>query len=271
MRTERAVGVFDSGMGGLTVVSALRAALPHEHIVYLGDTARVPYGTKSAATVIRYSIQIADFLLDKGIKYLLVACNTASAHAIAELRAHANVPVMGVVEPGARRAAQTTRLGHVGVIGTLGTVESGAYQRALHALDPALAVSGQACPLLVPLAEEGWVDHPVTLEVCRHYLLQLRAASGDLDTVILGCTHYPLLRAALARVAGEVFGHPVALVDSAEEVSGAVARDLRARGLALPGPDPGQMEFWFTDVNRFSEIAPRFMGTALPPPRFADL
>jgi len=177
-----ALGVFDSGVGGLTVARSLREALPFEDIIYLGDTARVPYGTKSQSTVIRYSRQTAGFLLGKGIKYLVVACNTASAQALDALRQEMPVPVMGVVEPGARLATEITQSGKVGVLGTWGTIRSEAYQRIIHDHNPALEVFGKACPLFVPLVEEGWIDHPVTSQIINHYLTELRTASGDLDT-----------------------------------------------------------------------------------------
>jgi glutamate racemase len=265
-----AIGIFDSGVGGLTVFRALRAVLPAEDIVYLGDTARVPYGTKSGNTVVRYSLQIARFLMQRRIKYLLVACNTASAFAMDALAEEVPVPLMGVVEPGAAMAASVTSGGKVGVIGTLGTIDSGAYHRALHAIDPALTVFGQPCPLLVPLAEEGWVDHPVTYQVARHYLTELRLQSGDLDTIVLGCTHYPLLKETLAAEAAVVFGHPVQLVDSATAVSEAVKRDMERRGL-IAGPGSGTDRFFFTDVSRFSEIAGRFLGRQIPRPEIADI
>ena len=266
-----AIGVFDSGLGGLTVVRSLRRSLPAEDIVYLGDTARVPYGTKSPQTVVRYSRQIARFLLDRGIKYLVVACNTASAHALPTLRQETPVPVMGVVEPGARVAAAASSSGQVGVIGTRGTVASGAYHRALHAIDPALAVFGRPCPLLVPLADEGWLEHPVTAQVARHYLTELRVESGDLDTIVLGCTHYPLLKGVLAQQAEEVFGHPVTLVDSADAVSEEVAADLARRNLARASDHAGAMQFHFSDVGHFAAVAARFMGEAIPEPQLADL
>jgi len=246
-------------------------ALPAEDIVYLGDTARVPYGTKSASTVIRYSLQTSRFLLDRDVKYLVVACNTASAQAMDALQREVPVPVMGVVKPGARAAAESTRCGKVGVIGTLGTVESGAYHRAIHAINPTLAVFGEPCPLLVPLAEEGWVDHSVTHQVARHYLTELRLSSGDLDTIVLGCTPYPLLKDTLAQEADAIFGHPVSLVDSAEAVSADVAADLRQRGLARGGDAGGSIEFFFTDVSRFSDVAARFMGRDIPEPQHADI
>ena len=246
-------------------------AMPGEDILYLGDTARVPYGTKSANTVIRYSLQTSQFLLDRGVKYLVVACNTASAQAMEALQREIPVPVMGVVKPGARAAAASTQCGKVGVIGTLGTVESGAYHRAIHEINPSLTVFGEPCPLLVPLAEEGWVDHSVTHQVARHYLTELRLCSGDLDTIVLGCTHYPLLRETLSREAEEIFGHPVSLIDSADAVSADVAEDLQRRGLRREGGAPGSIEFFFTDVSRFSEVAARFMGRDIPEPRHADI
>jgi glutamate racemase len=264
-----AIGIFDSGVGGLTVFRALRTVLPTEDIIYLGDTARVPYGTKSGSTVVRYSLQIARFLLERRIKYLLVACNTASAYAMEALAEEVPVPLMGVVGPGAAMAAAATAEGKIGVIGTLGTISSGAYHRALHAIDPALTVFGQPCPLLVPLAEEGWVDHPVTFQVARHYLAELRLQSGDLDTIVLGCTHYPLLKGTLAAEAEVVFGHPVQLIDSAVAVSEAVKRDLGQRGLLDSAGGADQL--FFTDVSRFSEVAGRFLGREIPRPEIADI
>jgi glutamate racemase len=266
-----AIGIFDSGIGGLTVVRALRRALPHESIVYLGDTARVPYGMKSADTVIRYSLQIVSFLLRREIKYLVVACNTATAYALDALQAEAPVPVMGVVEPGARVAAASTTAGAIGVIGTLGTISSGAYHRALQAENSALSVFGQPCPLLVPLVEEGWIEHPVTAQVARHYLRELRLQSGDLDTIVLGCTHYPLLHDVLGREAARVFGHDVTLVDSATAVSSAVASDMQARGLLRPPDEAPEERYFLTDVSRFSEIGAHFLGRAILHPQLADI
>lgn len=268
---SQAVGVFDSGIGGLTVVQALRQVLPGEDIIYLGDTARVPYGTKSAATVIRYSRQTTAFLYGKGIKYLVVACNTASAHSIAVLRQEMPIPVMGVIEPGARMGAASTQMGQLGVIGTLGTIESGAYHRALHAINPLLTVFGQACPLLVPLAEEGWLDHPVTAQVARHYLTELRMSAGDLDTIVLGCTHYPLLKKTLSAEAHVVFGHSVQFIDSALAVSQTVAQDMQKHDLLRDPEHNGTDQFYFTDVSRFAEIAARFLGSDLLIPLTADL
>jgi glutamate racemase len=221
-----AIGVFDSGVGGLTVVAALRRRLPRESILYLGDTARLPYGSKSPATVTRYTRRNVDFLAQHGVKAVVVACNTASALALPELALP--VPVWGVIEPGAERAAAASG-GRVGVIATEATVRSDAYPRALRRLRPELVISSRACPLFVPLVEEGWHDDPITEQVASRYLAPLLA--GGIDTLVLGCTHYPLLAPVLAKVAGPA----VRLVDSAESVAEAVAAGLAERGLAAAG------------------------------------
>lgn len=265
------IGVFDSGLGGLTVAAALNRKLPNEQLIYLGDTARLPYGTKSASTVIRYSLQIANFLVSQGIKLLVAACNTASAHAVDALREALPIPVLGVVEPGAREAAHRTTLGQIGVIGTLGTVGSGAYRRALQDIRSDLVVFSQPCPLLVPLAEEGWHEHPVTAEVARHYLSQLRQQSGDLDTIVLGCTHYPLLKKTLADQASGVFGHPVELVDSADAVAQAVADELVDKDLTQRGSRVAEDRFFVTDDSRFAELAARFLGRRISAVENADI
>ncbi|MBK8481732.1 MAG: glutamate racemase [Proteobacteria bacterium] len=264
------IGVFDSGLGGLTVVRALSRELPAEQIVYLGDTARLPYGTKSAATVVRYALQIAEVLLRQGIKYLVVACNTASAHALPALRERMPIPVLGVVEPGAAVAAALTGAGQVGVLGTLGVVASAAYQRAMQELRPELAVFGQACPLLVPLAEEGWIDHPVTRQVVAHYLGELQAQAGSIETLVLGCTHYPLLREVISQQAAITLGAGVTLVDSAEAAAAAVVADLSARGLLAPERRAAD-RFMFSDVSRFVSVAERFFGRPLGAAEHADL
>ncbi len=215
---SRPIGVFDSGVGGLTVLSALRERFPSEDFVYLGDTARLPYGTKSATTVQRYAVNAAAHLEGHGIKLLVVACNTASSYALDALASSAPVPVVGVVEPGVR-AAIATGSSRVGVIGTEGTIRSGAYQRALSDRAAAVEVEAAACPLLVPLAEEGWGDHPITDQVARTYLAPL--LEWGVQTVILGCTHYPLLRPSLQRVVGP----NIQLIDSARAVAETVAVD----------------------------------------------
>src|SRR4051812_5410998 len=239
MRAEAAIGVFDSGVGGLTVVRSLTERLPKEEIVYLGDTARVPYGSKSAETVARSSRNAARFLVGEGVKMIVVACNTASAFALDVLRAELALPVLGAVEPGARAAVAATRTGRVGVIGTLGTVRSGSYPRAIAAIDPNVRVTAHACPLLVPLAEEGWLDDAVAAAVAHRYLTELHAAAPDLDVLVLGCTHYPLLRPLLTRVAREVFGRDVVLVDSAQTMAEVAHAELERLGLLRDGDASG--------------------------------
>jgi glutamate racemase len=221
------VGVFDSGVGGLTVLRALRAVLPDRDFIYLGDTARLPYGTKSADSVARYSVQCAEALMARGIGCLVVACNTASASAMGALRARYNhIPVIGVIEPGAAAAVAASRSGHVAVIGTEGTIGGGAYQAALRRLNPAVRVAAQACSLFVAMAEEGWVDGPIAEAVARRYLEPMFAgaavAAGIPDTLVLGCTHFPVLVSTLRAVlpAG------VTIVDSAASVATVVAREV---------------------------------------------
>lgn len=255
--SELGIGIFDSGVGGLTVVQQLMAALPHEHLVYLGDTARTPYGTKSAAVVTRYTLENAQFLLDQGVKLLVVACNTMSAVALEALRRSTDVPVVGVIEPGARAAVAVTRNRKVGVIGTEGTIASGSYTRALRALDPGLEIYTRACPLFVALAEEGWVDNAIAEQAAAMYLASLR--QSRIDALVLGCTHYPLL----ARTIAAYLGPEVQLVDSATETAREVAAILAARGLAAP-PGPGSTSFFVTDVpERFIRIGSRFLGSAV--------
>jgi glutamate racemase len=252
---EQAIGIFDSGVGGLTVLHALLRVLPHEDLLYLGDTGRAPYGTKSAETVTRYSIENVDFLLARDVKLVVVACNTASSVALTTLAERAAVPVVGVIEPGARAAVARTRTGRVGVIGTEATIASSAYTAALRALAPGVEVYTRACPLLVPLAEEGWVDGPIARAVVESYLTSLRR--GGLDTLVLGCTHYPLLKPVIA----EVMGPDVTLVDSAEETAREVASLLGARGLAR-ADGAGSTSFFVTDVpDRFIRVGQRFLGT----------
>lgn len=237
----RPIGVFDSGIGGLTVVSALRALLPNESIFYLGDTARVPYGGKSATTVQRYSLEIAALLLEEKAKTVVVACNTASALALSQLEETLPVTVTGVILPGARAAIAKTRTGHVGVIGTRATINSGAYERALRALNPDVRVTARACPLLVPLIEEGWLQSPITDEIIMQYLGPL--VEEGIDTLVLGCTHYPLLREAIARLLGE----KITLVDSAQNCAGAVRDLLLRENLCAPETNGGKLQVALTD------------------------
>jgi glutamate racemase len=246
------IGIFDSGVGGLTVQKAVLERLPGLDTVYLGDTARVPYGSKSPEVVTQYSLRNARFLAAREIDLLVVACNTASAVALPALRAELGIPVLGVVEPGARVAAQASRSGRIGVIGTPSTVASGAYQRAIRAERPEAEVVARACPLFVPLAEEGWTDadDEVVRAVARRYLAPL--AEAAIDALVLGCTHYPLLKAAIAR---ELPG--VALVDSAEAVAAEVERRVGGGG-----PErAASHRFFVTDVpGRFLSVAERFLG-----------
>jgi glutamate racemase len=262
MRADAAIGVFYSGVGGLTVVRSLAERLPKEEIVYLGDTARVPYGSKSAETVARYSRNAARFLVGEGVKMIVIACNTASAFALDVLRAELALPVLGAVEPGARAAVAATKTGRIGVIGTLGTVRSGSYARAIAAVDARVHVTAHACPLLVPLAEEGWLDDEVAAAVARRYLTALAAEAPDVDVLVLGCTHYPLLRPLLERVAADVFGHAVTLVDSAQSMA-SVAHDELARLGLLRDDGNGAMRCYVTDDARIDEVGHRFLGRHL--------
>ncbi len=245
-RGERPIGVFDSGVGGLTVVSALMRRMPEEEILYLGDTARLPYGDKSPRTVRRYTRRNIDFLLSRGVKAVVVACNTASALALHEL--DYAVPVWGVVEPGAVAAVAATD-GSVGVIATESTIRSDAYGRAIRRLDPTIEISGRACPLFVPLVEEGWSDDPISQQIAERYLAPLLDTA--IDTMVLGCTHYPLLKPVLQRVVGT----GVHLVDSAETVALQVDRELETRRSDGDGREP-RHHFCVTDSGEhFARIA----------------
>jgi glutamate racemase len=266
-----AIGIFDSGIGGLTVASAVASALPHEDIIYLGDTARLPYGTKSAATVSRYASRAMELLLRYPVKAVVVACNTASAHAIPTLRAATDLPVIGVVEPGARAACQTTRSGTIGVAGTEATIRSGAYQKAIEAAAPGAEVVTHPWPLLVPLAEEGWTDHPVTRLTLQTYLAPF--ALAGVDTIVLGCTHYPVFKATIRSVLDEHFGgREIALVDSADVLTGDLAALLGEHGLMAPDR-AGRRTFFCTDApERFSRVGGTFFsGGALGEVTVLDL
>jgi glutamate racemase len=269
------IGIFDSGVGGLTVVREVRRALPAEEIVYLGDTARVPYGSKSAETVRRYARGCAEFLLAHEVKLLLVACNTATALALPDLERRVPIPVIGAVTPGAKAALEVTRNGHIGVIGTLGTIRSGAYETALRSLHPGspdVKVTGQACGLLVPLAEEGWTtDDDIARAAAVRYLAQLAARDPEIDTLVLGCTHYPLLAATIAHAAESVFAHTVTLVDSARSMARAAAETLRDRGTAASPGRTGSLRAYVTDASRLDELAPRFLGEELAAYEVVDL
>jgi glutamate racemase len=263
---DRPIGVFDSGLGGLTVLSALMARLPREHTVYLGDTARVPYGTKSPETVVRYSLQNAAFLVERGIKLLVVACNTAAATSLPYLEERFEVPVIGVIEPGARAAAGRTRNGVIGVIGTRATIQSKAYERAIAGLSPSVSVVARACPLFVSLAEEGWTDNEVARLAAEVYLTPV--VREGIDTLLLGCTHYPLL----AKVIREAVGEGVTLIDSARETGEEVARLLEERGLLRASDGEASREYFVTDLpSHFWEVGARFMGGKLEDVTLVDL
>lgn len=255
---ERPIGVFDSGIGGLTVFAALRRRMPAEDLVYFGDTARVPYGSKSADTVTRYSLDVARFLAARRVKALVIACNTSSALALSEVKDAVDMPVLGVIEPGARAAAAATRSGRVGIIGTEATIASQAYSRALRQFIPGVKITAQACPLFVPLVEEGWWRHPVALAVAREYLASARKAR--LDALILGCTHYPLLKSVIARV----MGPSVKLIDSAEQT--ALETEELLENLKLRrSSGRGTSQFFVSDgPARFQKLARRFLKIRVP-------
>ena len=254
---EAAIGVFDSGLGGLTVAHAIMRQLPHESLVYFGDTARVPYGPKSPETVRRYSLEIATFLLEQGVKAIVVACNTATAHALPMLQETLDIPVVGVVEPGARAAVRATNTGHIGVIGTEGTVKSGAYVRAIHHELPSATVTVLACPLLVPLVEEGWTDREATRLIANEYLSPFMR--DEIDTLVLGCTHYPLLKPMI----GEIVGRRVRLIDSAEETAADTARMLEKHRLASATEERRYRFVASDDPQQFLRLGQRFLGSAI--------
>jgi len=249
------IGVFDSGIGGLTVVKALMEELPSESIVYFGDTARVPYGTKSKTTIVKFSLENVEFLLRFGVKCIVIACNTSSSWALPTLRKYFKVPIIGVIRPGARAAVRHTQTRRIGVIGTTATIHSRAYEQAIHRFDPAIAVFSQSCPLFVPLVEEGWLNGSVSREIAALYLKPL--TRQRIDTLILGCTHYPLLAQTLQRV----LGRDVALVDSAHETA------LEVRGLLLgtdtlhdARPRPRYRFFVTDEPIHFTRVGHRFLG-----------
>jgi len=251
------IGVFDSGLGGLTVAHAIMRQLPGESLVYFGDTARVPYGPKSPDTVRRYSREISSFLIEEGVKAIVVACNTATAHALPALREELTVPVIGVVEPGARAAVRATRTGHIGVIGTAGTIRSEAYVRAIRAESADATVIALPCPLFVPLVEEGWTTHEATRLIAREYLAPFL---GDaVDTLVLGCTHYPLLKPMIA----EIVGPDVRLIDSAEETAADTRRMLAANELESREGDATYRFIASDDPQQFLTLGRRFLGASI--------
>jgi glutamate racemase len=258
---EKAFGIFDSGVGGLTVVRAFHDLLPQESIVYLGDTARVPYGNKSKESVIRFSREISQFLLAKEVKAIVVACNTASAHALASLQQEFSIPVFGVIEPGVQAALAATRSGRIGIIGTTGTIKSAAYQNALLQMRPNLHLVAEATPLLVPLIEENWLDKAATRCILEEYLEPFRKA--EVDTLVLACTHYPLLKPILA----EMLGEGVVLVDSAEACARYVQESLLSREWLNESGKGKPDQIYLTDLpTHFISMAERFLERKMSSP-----
>lgn len=261
------IGVFDSGVGGLTVVRELRKRFPSQDIVYLGDTARVPYGTKSPRTVERYALTCQSFLLAKEVDLVLVACNTASANALPALQGAADVPVIGAVIPGAISALKVSKSKHIAVLGTLGTIRSGAYEAAIKEREPSAQVTTQACPLFVPLAEEGWGDTDIAVATARRYLEPIFQQRAHVDTLVLGCTHYPLLRGVVAQVCEELAPGPVAIVDSAAAMTEQASTHLLSTSAAAQGT----LSCYVTDASMMESLAPRFLGEALGSLELVDL
>jgi glutamate racemase len=258
MSNARPIGVFDSGIGGLTVVQAMTHHLPYENIVYFGDTARVPYGPKSPQVVREYAAQDTDVLLSHNVKMIVIACNTVSAVALDVVQNKAKVPVVGVIFPGAESAARATKMKRIGIIGTVGTVTSNAYPNALRQIDPAIQTFSRACPLFVPLAEEGWTDHKATELIAKEYLFPLTLEK--IDTLVLGCTHYPLLR----DVIGKVLHNSVTLIDSGEATAETVKRLLDEMDLRNPSKLKPNLQFFVSDVPaRFTEVGEKFLGQKL--------
>jgi len=258
MKSSQPIGVFDSGVGGLTVVHALMHHLPNENLVYFGDTARVPYGPKSAQVVREYAAQDTDVLLEHGVKIIVVACNTVSAVALDVVQKRSKIPVVGVIQPGAEAAVRSSKRKRIGVIGTVGTIASRAYEHAIRQIDASIHVVGQACPLFVPLAEEGWTDHKATELIAKEYLFPLTLEK--IDTLVLGCTHYPLLRGLIDRVLQK----NVTLIDSGEATAVVVRNMLEQQHLLNPSTMKANLKFNVSDIpQKFTEIGERFLGQKL--------
>jgi glutamate racemase len=266
---SRPIGIFDSGVGGLTVLKELLDAFPNEHFIYLGDTARVPYGAKSARTVERYTIQVADFLLRRNVKGLVAACNTASALGLGALRTHCDTPVLGVIQPGCQQAMGYIRdeHSHIGIIGTRSTIASGAYPNTLALLEPQLKVSSLACPLFVPLVEEGWLDHAATRIIVEENLAPF--IKNPVDILILGCTHYPVLKPVIAKILGK----QTKLIDSAQAIAESLGKLFNNVILPAEKNSTQKVEFYVTDVaDRFQDVAGRFLdGLAVDSVEMVDL
>jgi len=258
MPDSRPIGVFDSGLGGLTVAKAIKEKLPNENIVYLGDTARVPYGNKSTLLVTSYATQITNFLLGENAKLIVVACNTASALALPALQSEFQVPILGVILPGSQAAVHATRNKHVGVIGTIATINSNAYTKTLNEIESSIQITAQACPLFVPLVEEGWLNGPVPSEITASYLKSINLA--NVDTLILGCTHYPLLKPMIQ----DHVNDNTVLIDSAETVAEEAATILLEKKMSADNSNKGLLKCFVTDSpTKFESIAERFLGYSL--------
>jgi glutamate racemase len=252
---EKPIGVYDSGIGGLTVVKRIASALPTEDIVYFGDTARVPYGSKSNSTVIEYSIQDARFLISKNVKAIVVACNTSSAVAIEELKNNFHIPVIGMIEPGALYAVNSSKTGRIGIIGTRATIKNKAYSNAIKKINPDIEVFEKACPLFVPLAEEGWINHKAAYDIAEEYLKELK--KFNIDTLVLGCTHYPIL----SKVIQSVIGENVKLIDSGIASAEVVKKELDRLDLHTENYSTGKQVFYVSDIPlKFKEVAGLFLG-----------
>lgn len=255
MNSEQPIGVFDSGIGGLTVVRALIRQLPNENIIYFGDTARVPYGPKSSQVVREYTLQDTEVLLEHNVKLIVVACNTVSSVALDVVQKRAKVPVVGMILPGAQSAVKATKKKRIGVIGTLGTIQSNAYANAIRQIDAQIKVFGQPCPLFVPLAEEGWIKHKATELIAKEYLFPLTVEK--VDTLILGCTHYPLLH----NVIQKTFNNNIALIDPGEAAASEVKTVLQSLGLENTSKLKPNLQFFVSDIpHKFTEIGERFLG-----------
>ena len=262
----RPIGVFDSGIGGLTVVKRLALTLPNENIVYFGDTARVPYGSKSNSTVIEYSLQDAAFLITKNVKAIVVACNTASSIAINSLRQKYDIPIIGMIGPGTEFALKSTKNKKIGIIGTRATIDNKAYSKALKKKNKKLKVFEKACPLFVPLAEEGWIEHKATYEIAKEYLTSLK--KKDIDILILGCTHYPILAGVIQKVIGE----KVKLIDSGIAAAELVRSEIKRIGLLNHSSNLGSVDFFVTDIpKKFKEIAELFLSAPIKKVRKVEL
>ena len=263
---NKAIGIFDSGLGGLTVVREIIKTLPHESVVYLGDTARVPYGVKSPDTVTKYAFQNTKFLLHQKIKFIVVACNTASAFALQKLQGSFTPPCLGVIDPGVRAALKATQSGKIGIIGTAGTISSQAYIQAIKDINSQIVVFSQACPLFVPLVEEAWTDHPVTYRIAEIYLEFFK--KKQIDTLILGCTHYPLLK----KVISDILGPKVALIDSATFLARELQMILQNKGLLNQQKTTGELRFFVTDMpEHFYSLGKLFLKRAIFPVKHIDI